>query len=88
MQTFSSLLRLILVVTAVTLSAAPSQAAIVGRSGGQPSNGIPTVQNVKNPACAPWFAVRDTIMGGLFGGQSCLSLKDSGSVTHTDTTMD
>ncbi|KAJ7111415.1 heme peroxidase [Mycena epipterygia] len=32
------------------------------------ASGIPTVANAKNPACKPWYAVRDAIMGDIYHG--------------------
>ncbi|KAJ6453839.1 heme peroxidase [Mycena vitilis] len=37
--------------------------------GGAGGTTIPTVANVKNPVCAPWYAVRDAIMGGIYHGR-------------------
>lgn len=39
-----------------------------GDDGGSSGSGIPTVNDVKNPLCKPWIAVRDAIMGGLYQG--------------------
>ncbi|KAJ7142475.1 heme peroxidase [Mycena epipterygia] len=32
-------------------------------------SGIPTVANVQNPLCKPWYAIRDSIMGGIYHGR-------------------
>ncbi|KAF7354008.1 Peroxidase [Mycena venus] len=32
-------------------------------------NGIPTVDNAKNPLCKPWYAIRDAIMGDIYHGR-------------------
>lgn len=43
-----------------------------GKGGGS-GDGIPTVDQIKEPLCKPWVAVRDAIMGGLFNGNIDLS---------------
>jgi hypothetical protein len=32
-------------------------------------NGIPDVSNATNPACIPWYGIRDAILGGIFHGR-------------------
>ena|ERR1700761_8497370 len=36
--------------------------------------GIPDVANATNPACVPYYAVRDAILGGIFHGARAPSL--------------
>lgn len=33
-------------------------------------DGITTVADVQNPKCAPWYEIRDVIMGDIFKGKS------------------
>jgi hypothetical protein len=33
---------------------------------------IPLAKNANNPACKPWYAVRDAIMGGIYHGEQNL----------------
>lgn len=47
------------------LLAAPSLSATVERRAD-----IPTVADNSNPACAPWYDIRDAIMGSVYHGQS------------------
>ena len=65
MKTFFSLLTFAL--TAIT-AISPAAAAAAAKA---PANGIPLVANNKNPTCKPWYAIRDTIMGGIFKGEAC-----------------
>jgi len=40
-----------------------------GGNGGNGASGIPSVANAKNPACKPWYPIRDAIMGGIYQGR-------------------
>ncbi|KAJ6577846.1 heme peroxidase [Mycena capillaripes] len=43
--------------------------AIKRKDGGSSSNGIPTVDNFKNPQCKPWYGIRDDIMRNIYRGR-------------------
>ncbi|KAF9033738.1 heme peroxidase [Hymenopellis radicata] len=44
-------------------------AALNGERGDTGASGIPSVEHAKNPACVPWYGIRDAIMGGIFQGR-------------------
>jgi hypothetical protein len=72
MKTFSSLL--VFALTAITAFGPAAAVVAPVTEAKAPSNGIPLVTNSKNPTCKPWYAIRDTIMGGIFGGEACFSI--------------
>ncbi|KAJ7640715.1 heme peroxidase [Mycena polygramma] len=72
-----SLLAILLLETTVPVYGTP-QLMITRRKGGADAttgggggsgSGITTAANAKNPVCKPWYAIRDDIMGGVFGGR-------------------
>ncbi|KAJ7111399.1 hypothetical protein C8R44DRAFT_883201 [Mycena epipterygia] len=68
MRSSASLLSLVL----ISLLDAPvyGDADVMPRQdGGCSASGIPTVANAKDPACKPWYAIRDAIMGGIYHGR-------------------
>lgn len=43
-------------------------------------DGIPRVEDAKDPACVPWYEIRDVIMGDIFHGE-CSSERFKGVLT-------
>lgn len=66
MKLLSATLSTLLAVSLGTLSVAST--LVDRKDGGGNGNGIPTVADNKNPACKPWYAIRDAIMGDIYHG--------------------
>ncbi|KAJ6577813.1 heme peroxidase [Mycena capillaripes] len=65
-----TLLAIMLVDLAAPVYGSPrSLTAMKRKDGGSSSNGIPTVDGLKNPQCKSWYGIRDDIMRNVYKGR-------------------